>query len=1574
MHQDPIFKGRSLGFSSDLSIAAPLKRGLVPALDAVSYKTRAQRLLDTLHLGRMRNHEHAYARLFSDAVERVGVIQSVRVAVLEPEDKLLLTVSFDGNWDAYIRTLWVKVGGLLDVIFCNTEGYVEARLHPCEAWAEWVRTHQVQTHFFYGSADGSATDLLYLRRQERLRQDRAASDAEPPPGMLPRAEQRAREMLDMTDLTVDEDQWPRNELMIAAFLRQGLQSLAGLHRLADWYVPGTPDGAVLHRAAHELLQDFVQAWDRRLFKLAWANPATRLAERFSRQVDWLFGAQPAPRVPVAGDGLLQENDRRDVQGGIVGGYDGITHGALLMFSFADALAGGRFLEKLRPELSVAAQDGKVYPNELRRTLFLPLAGLRRLGLEDGIIATLPEAFVQGMASRAGLLGDRHDNHPERWSPPRRQGGAPDDRIELGAVHAVVYLRVNGPDATMELLDPADPRHPLQAEIQRLAGLVDGARLLAVEPLRRLYADAPPADAPPLAPVAEEEAAGLPASITHRHPRAVVREHFGFADGNGQPGVGPAAPDEAYPGNNLPLGEFLLGHPGSGDVQATPDVPVRPVRRPPAWLRNSSFLVVRKYRQWPERFDAMLKRTARVTGLKEDEVAARLMGRDRQGYPLVRQGSNTNAFTYLADPAGNVCPLHAHVRRANPRRLKHDMEPGDREPRILRRSLSYGPAWKPGRAGDAKVADAPEAPEAPPEPGDTERGLMFMAYNADIAEQFEVVQRWLAGGHATDTGSAVSCPIVGVPEPGRPRRFEFARDGRLARFTLDGEGSLLADAEPLVRLEWGAYWLAPSLSALSTLSRLALRAASSRNLPFDAARGQALLQGLARAGKTRWKQALEDVEAQQSFDAASLWAAVRAGGGARRCPMGLLVGSGQGVEQVLKSPASSVSGYAKRMARAMGPIFLGLDDRADGRYQAEAGPVVDEIRRLDARQAFDVAAEAVRQRLCALEQGAREQADMAKDPVFELVLDWRELVDEVLARLCEAWFGLDAPMQGAFFERGGFAWPPAPGALPRYPGHFMAPSRYIFQPRPGTMAEHQGQTHAQALTAAMTSFLAQQGATPLNDPLTRAEAPVGRAIQLHPLAQGDLAFAARTMVGAIMGFVPTMDGALRAVMAEWLRSGEFGRLRASLRGTAQGWDEVQRNTELGDAMDRALQLRCVPDLVWRTATAPIEVAPGVVAEPGERLVLGLGSAAQEALAEGRRDERRSMFGGVREAPDAPTHACPGYAAARAAMLGALVALLRVDKALQPLPAATAWRLAGATDEALPVRPAEPIKRPPKPASGARLLLCWGDSWLDYREPISHGPRSDLLEQLRRAHAQEWRAEGRGSFASYTRWGRIRDMAAGRQLFCAELRARIEIGERPVAIVLSGGGNDSTGTDLFPLVLPYKAGGPYLHAERAKAHVDSLIRHYAEVLDAIAETSLHAVAAPGDRPERVPVLIHGYDHPQPGHGLAVWLWPVFRERGFEGEVGEAAARQAMRELIDALNEAQIGLSGREPYRAFVRHVDLRGTIEQHWPGRALEGWSNELHPTKDGFAHVMQRMLAALDKLTGVSPTPRSPPTG
>ena len=90
----------------------------------MTYKTRVKRVCAPACRPLRRASNTNLPGILSDAVERVGRIHSVGIAVLEPEDKVLLTVTFDGAWESYVRVIWQKVSRLLDLIFCNTEDYV----------------------------------------------------------------------------------------------------------------------------------------------------------------------------------------------------------------------------------------------------------------------------------------------------------------------------------------------------------------------------------------------------------------------------------------------------------------------------------------------------------------------------------------------------------------------------------------------------------------------------------------------------------------------------------------------------------------------------------------------------------------------------------------------------------------------------------------------------------------------------------------------------------------------------------------------------------------------------------------------------------------------------------------------------------------------------------------------------------------------------------------------------------------------------------------------------------------------------------------------------------------------------------------------------------------------------------------------------------------------------------------------------------------------------------------------------------------------------------------------------------
>lgn len=1145
-------KSRSLLGITDLTLAAPIRRSLIGAVDSRSHETRLRLLLATLSAVRTSSKEARPVTLLDDAVDRIQSIQSFRLAIVgEPSKRqLVLAVAFDGGWEPYMRRIWRDLGPLLDVIFCNCEDYPIAKACSYADYIAWVRKAQVHTGFFYTGSTLTVADLHHLRKAPPM---------------------------------------PAPPVPTALLLDEALPGLAALYRLGDMYpprsvAPDSDDGDILWRAARHLFED-------RLTELCAVNPAGLGRTRTERAALQWFQTTPAPRVPPLPQppsppppppppaaGYAADK----VQGGIVESYGHLTHGCLLLVRLKGAGAARALVDWALREVTTGARQ-KTFAGPYVNLAFT-LQGLQVAGVPQGTIEQMPAEFREGMEARASILGDHDANHPSRWHRPVCNWpsvGVPPQTLELTSVHVLVQFQACDFTTALQARQLNDPQHPLSQAVADFEKALSahGVTILGVQETQRYVTQAQPAP----------------------------EGHFGYVDGMSQPSVVPLVPTpKVYP-NLVPLGDLLLGHRNGLGDEPTPGR---------LW-DDSTFLVVRKLRQDADAFNDLCTRLQKSSKLTLNQVKGLLMGRQPGGDNLVTPGTG-NDFDYTA-PNGDKCPLHAHVRRANPRATRPDLKV---VPRIVRRGMSYGPPF----------AAAPRA----------ERGLLFMAYNASIAEQFELVQAWLAGGNSSGPGSSsgVRDPFVGVRLAGDPGTYPIDPQ---TTWTLD-------PIRPLVRLDWGLYSFVPSMRALRELRDLADEAAAldqdpslpqhaerrQRELAMLTQKGLAYLQELKRvetgagvdAARTQWKTLLEDLGARSTGISQAVWTAVReVHRGVLKTPYGVLVGSAALVKQVLSERRYSATGYAAR--NSFGEIYLGMDDGA--RYRAEATPVNAAIQGVTEAEGFAVA-----------RQHMRASVAAQLRPGQEVAVEIKELVDAALAGMCRHWFGLP---DGTELHAGGWYADATP--KPTCPGHFHAPSRYMFQPHPGAEAERVGQAHGRDLKSAVAAVIGSPGVAAVQ--LSRLGGPVVAA------SPRDVSRITRTLIGVMMGMLPTVDGNFRSVLYEWTQDRALWDHQLAYNASTE--PEYDRAVALlRTPLLRTMQLRPVPELVWRTATED-HVLAGVPVSAGERIVVGLVSASQEQLLKGE-DDVSHVFGGDRAGAQYPLHACPGQAMAMGVLLGMLAGLMEL----------------------------------------------------------------------------------------------------------------------------------------------------------------------------------------------------------------------------------------------------------------------------------------------------------------------------
>ncbi len=465
------------------------------------------------------------------------------------------------------------------------------------------------------------------------------------------------------------------------------------------------------------------------------------------------------------------------------------------FTFGSSAGGRAFIGELAAMVTDAvhhcADTNTPITEEkpLEISVALSFNGLRALDVPARTLASFPLDFIQGMRARAyDLLVDRGESDPANWESMWLDG----------SVHAWVAIQTAWPKGFTAAMVKAR-RDEVHAEILAVAQR-HGVTLLEFQDANALVVDA----------------TGRPTD----------REHFGYSDGIGNPDIKgsgwPSPPGSGKRTKNgwepIAAGEFVLGH-----CDEAGEMPVAPF--PIGLSRNGSFLVYRKLHEHVGRFRRWLASEGPRYPGGTELLAAKLIGRFRDGTPLVtypdvplgvtvqdRENENFTPkltdFTYESDREGSKCPMGAHIRRMNPRDSLGFNGVLVNRRRIIRRGLPYGD-WVPE---DTPLDDV-DALDQFAEDAPSKHGVVFMALNASIERQFEFVQReWMNYGNDFRQGNDRD-PLLGnrVGES----RFVVQGDGDPA----DGRVKPMHVCRGLpqfVTVRGGEYFFVPSLTALGMI--------------------------------------------------------------------------------------------------------------------------------------------------------------------------------------------------------------------------------------------------------------------------------------------------------------------------------------------------------------------------------------------------------------------------------------------------------------------------------------------------------------------------------------------------------------------------------------------------------------------------------------------------------------------------------------------------------------------------------------------------------------------------------------
>ncbi|MEM7097805.1 MAG: hypothetical protein AAF541_06050 [Pseudomonadota bacterium] len=1168
---------KSLAGPSEICLYMPIRKGFADGLATRTYESRLRSFTKLFSDLRVIARESRTNRVFSDIVDRLNTIHGVTISIMN--DHVLLTVHFDQPWEPYIHVVWRDLGFIFDAILSNCEGYLGEHNHAMgsEAFAGWIRKYQVDTNTFYMNSSHTTDDVAYLDQLERHTREAEVIKLEELAQFRPRTPQEIAQLSRNNPAnTVDS-------------IKLGVQAVYAFHALTAMYPKDSPDHCHILNAARSVLgNEFPK---RKQWPLDKHPELGALIKLFHVELDWFENfvvddkVRPQPSLP--------KHNPRIVQGGILKKYDA-NLGVTALLQIKDPAAAREYLGHLTKHITTGVNPRTdIYVN-----VSFTAHGLERLGVPEHILNLFPRPFLEGMAARAGLLGDMQQNHPDQWRlPPRNWVKSrivdTDDstpRVNIASVDLVLQIRrqSNSPGPKVPHQDPLLQK---LRELQRL-----GNKAVLITSVQETYARRKP---------------GVKLGF----------EHFGFSDGWSQPKPSNTSKDF----DAVPIGDVCLGSPRGTNS------PIAPHWGEPLF-RDGSFLVMRKLSQdvGGLRSTIAANLPGNPTDEQVDELLALLMGRRQDGVPLIDTNidpNKTNAFTYKNDPDGIKVPHYAHIRRTNPRFKHHknrDIAAGEVAPRIVRRGMSFGPDYDPKNKTSHKA----------------ERGLLFQCYNTDLPEQFETIQRWIAGDNKTAPYSKLSDPFMGVPK---------IEEDRVLRLS-DGT-QLNLGRKPFVTLDWGAYLFVPSLNGLKQLAKI--KPEPTRNYAADGARIIHELQQLESISPSqahaRWKRLLEEKESKDAEDHKAVWAAVRQlHQGTLRTPFGVLVGTNKLIDTVLaNSELFSVCEYDKRLRQGIGKNYLGYDEPKHGKSADKPNEVFAQLTEASGFKA-------------GYQAGVGLISQLGLPGLVSVPLP--KYVDFGLGFVTQKVFGIP---DGKHVQLGMEpAWDAEHFKQTKQskqmdtvhcPYHIMSTSRAVFQPQPSDYVQNTANKHGQAFGKAIRAYSRSlKNPSPFQQSLRRAS------------ERGEFP---DVLMGALLGFVPTAQGNFLDTCRDWLKSGHFWRVQNAYKDaqTRQSGKNkvniamVASKQSIYPELARTMAKRPVPSMVHRTATAPIRLGSTSI-EAGEQVVIGLVSATAET----QYTDVLPVFGGDYYAPTKPTHACPGRLFAMGTLQGLIAALYDAPGTLRPAP--------------------------------------------------------------------------------------------------------------------------------------------------------------------------------------------------------------------------------------------------------------------------------------------------------------------